>query len=129
MHKKNKKCYTGQVSDAPLALIWALSPAFIGITRISLAHNYSDKKKGAQILNFSRVRVLGIGMDVKNILKDKKFWFASFLITWAAALQVIPQLLIFSTFSGKKIISWKMFSIETNKVLYVILILGNVIRS
>ncbi|KAL2897041.1 L-arabinose isomerase [Bienertia sinuspersici] len=26
-------------------------------------------------------------MDVKNLLKDKKFWFASFLIAWAAALQ------------------------------------------
>ncbi|XP_022962147.1 uncharacterized protein LOC111796233 [Cucurbita pepo subsp. pepo] len=26
-------------------------------------------------------------MEVKNLLKDKKFWFASFLIAWAAALQ------------------------------------------
>ncbi|KAK4720590.1 hypothetical protein R3W88_010823 [Solanum pinnatisectum] len=24
---------------------------------------------------------------VKELLKDKKFWFASFLIVWAAALQ------------------------------------------
>ena len=27
-------------------------------------------------------------MEVKQLLKDKKFWFASFLIAWAAALQV-----------------------------------------
>ncbi len=27
-------------------------------------------------------------MEVKNLLKDKKFWFASFLIAWAATLQV-----------------------------------------
>lgn len=27
-------------------------------------------------------------MEAKNLLKDKKFWFASFLIAWAAALQV-----------------------------------------
>ncbi|CAO2826155.1 unnamed protein product [Amaranthus hypochondriacus] len=26
-------------------------------------------------------------MELKNLLKDKKVWFASFLITWAAALQ------------------------------------------
>ncbi|XP_028805129.1 uncharacterized protein LOC114760050 [Neltuma alba] len=26
-------------------------------------------------------------MEVKNLIKDKKFWFASFLIVWAAALQ------------------------------------------
>lgn len=26
---------------------------------------------------------------VKELLKDKKLWFASFLIVWAAALQVI----------------------------------------
>lgn len=26
-------------------------------------------------------------MEVKNLLKDKKFWFASFLIAWAAGLQ------------------------------------------
>ncbi|XP_030512583.1 uncharacterized protein LOC115726718 [Rhodamnia argentea] len=26
-------------------------------------------------------------MEVKQLLKDKKFWFASFLIGWAAALQ------------------------------------------
>ncbi|KAK4754584.1 hypothetical protein SAY87_002688 [Trapa incisa] len=26
-------------------------------------------------------------MEAKKLLKDKKFWFASFLITWAAALQ------------------------------------------
>ncbi|XP_062157180.1 uncharacterized protein LOC133864784 [Alnus glutinosa] len=26
-------------------------------------------------------------MEVKNLLKDKKFWFASFLIAWAATLQ------------------------------------------
>ncbi|KAL4616190.1 hypothetical protein ACB092_07G180800 [Castanea dentata] len=26
-------------------------------------------------------------MEVKNLLKDKKFWIASFLIAWAAALQ------------------------------------------
>ncbi|KAG2730158.1 hypothetical protein I3843_01G274300 [Carya illinoinensis] len=26
-------------------------------------------------------------MEVKNLLKDKKFWLASFLIAWAAALQ------------------------------------------
>ncbi|EOY18252.1 hypothetical protein QUC31_006567 [Theobroma cacao] len=25
--------------------------------------------------------------DAKSLLKDKKFWFASFLIAWAAALQ------------------------------------------
>ncbi|XP_076903583.1 uncharacterized protein LOC143558678 [Bidens hawaiensis] len=25
--------------------------------------------------------------DVKKLLNDKKFWFASFLIGWAAALQ------------------------------------------
>ncbi|KAJ0046934.1 uncharacterized protein LOC116128854 [Pistacia vera] len=25
--------------------------------------------------------------DAKQLLKDKKFWFASFLIAWAAALQ------------------------------------------
>nr|XP_043634852.1 uncharacterized protein LOC122605951 [Erigeron canadensis] len=25
--------------------------------------------------------------DVKKLLKDKRFWFASFLIGWAAALQ------------------------------------------
>ncbi|GMP22911.1 hypothetical protein CsSME_00000712 [Camellia sinensis var. sinensis] len=25
--------------------------------------------------------------DAKKLLKDKKFWFASFLIAWAAALQ------------------------------------------
>lgn len=28
---------------------------------------------------------------VKELLKDKKFWFASFLIVWAAALQVISM--------------------------------------
>lgn len=27
-------------------------------------------------------------MEVKDLLKDKKFWFASVLIAWAAALQV-----------------------------------------
>jgi hypothetical protein len=27
-------------------------------------------------------------MELKKVMKDKKFWFASFLITWAAALQV-----------------------------------------
>ncbi|XP_021910490.1 uncharacterized protein LOC110824222 [Carica papaya] len=26
-------------------------------------------------------------IDAKALLKDKKFWFASFLIAWAAALQ------------------------------------------
>ncbi|XP_039172662.1 uncharacterized protein LOC104454273, partial [Eucalyptus grandis] len=26
-------------------------------------------------------------MEVKQLLKDKKFWFASCLIAWAAALQ------------------------------------------
>ncbi|KAK1320391.1 hypothetical protein QJS10_CPA03g01506 [Acorus calamus] len=26
-------------------------------------------------------------VDYAKILKDKRFWFASFLITWAAALQ------------------------------------------
>ncbi|PNY07326.1 hypothetical protein L195_g003818 [Trifolium pratense] len=26
-------------------------------------------------------------MELKKVMKDKKFWFASFLITWAAALQ------------------------------------------
>ncbi|KAJ8766062.1 hypothetical protein K2173_020578 [Erythroxylum novogranatense] len=26
-------------------------------------------------------------MEAKKLLKDKKFWFASFLIVWAAALQ------------------------------------------
>ncbi|KDP29862.1 hypothetical protein JCGZ_18437 [Jatropha curcas] len=26
-------------------------------------------------------------MEAKQLLKDKKFWFASFLIAWAAALQ------------------------------------------
>ncbi|KAF7820478.1 uncharacterized protein G2W53_025933 [Senna tora] len=26
-------------------------------------------------------------MEVRNLLKDKKLWFASFLIAWAAALQ------------------------------------------
>ncbi|KAK9283042.1 hypothetical protein L1049_011270 [Liquidambar formosana] len=26
-------------------------------------------------------------MDAKKLLKDRKFWFASFLIVWAAALQ------------------------------------------
>ncbi|XP_050892544.1 uncharacterized protein LOC127098086, partial [Lathyrus oleraceus] len=26
-------------------------------------------------------------MELKKVIKDKKFWFASFLITWAAALQ------------------------------------------
>jgi hypothetical protein len=28
-------------------------------------------------------------MELKKVMKDKKFWFASFLITWAAALQVV----------------------------------------
>lgn len=35
-------------------------------------------------------------MELNKVVKDKKFWFASFLITWAAALQVsgiIPILL------------------------------------
>lgn len=27
--------------------------------------------------------------DVKKLLNDRKFWFASFLIAWAAALQVL----------------------------------------
>ncbi|RVX13883.1 uncharacterized protein LOC117928948 [Vitis riparia] len=26
-------------------------------------------------------------MEVKKIIKDKKFWVASFLVAWAAALQ------------------------------------------
>ncbi|OVA03540.1 hypothetical protein BVC80_1651g45 [Macleaya cordata] len=26
-------------------------------------------------------------MEVKHLIKDKKFWFASFLIAWAAGLQ------------------------------------------
>ncbi|KAM7492076.1 hypothetical protein LguiA_034997 [Lonicera macranthoides] len=26
-------------------------------------------------------------LEVKKLLNDKKFWFASFLIAWAAALQ------------------------------------------
>ncbi|RDX76060.1 hypothetical protein CR513_43995, partial [Mucuna pruriens] len=26
-------------------------------------------------------------MELKNVVKDKKFWMASFLIAWAAALQ------------------------------------------
>ncbi|XP_031383173.1 uncharacterized protein LOC116197239 [Punica granatum] len=26
-------------------------------------------------------------MEAQKLLKDKKFWFASFLIAWAAALQ------------------------------------------
>ncbi|XP_061372278.1 uncharacterized protein LOC133314766 [Gastrolobium bilobum] len=26
-------------------------------------------------------------MELKNVVKDKKFWVASFLIAWAAALQ------------------------------------------
>ncbi|OAY46039.1 hypothetical protein MANES_07G111800v8 [Manihot esculenta] len=26
-------------------------------------------------------------MEAKQLLKDKKFWFASFIIAWAAALQ------------------------------------------
>ncbi|KAL3650151.1 hypothetical protein CASFOL_006554 [Castilleja foliolosa] len=25
--------------------------------------------------------------EVRQLLKDKRFWFASFIITWAAALQ------------------------------------------
>ncbi|XP_059669673.1 uncharacterized protein LOC132314919 [Cornus florida] len=36
--------------------------------------------------------MMGLGVeakkfDVKKLLKDKKFWFASALVTWAAALQ------------------------------------------
>lgn len=27
-------------------------------------------------------------MEARQLLKDKRFWFASFLIVWAAALQV-----------------------------------------
>lgn len=27
-------------------------------------------------------------MELKNVVKDKKFWMASFIIAWAAALQV-----------------------------------------
>jgi len=27
-------------------------------------------------------------VDLKNVVKDKKFWMASFIIAWAAALQV-----------------------------------------
>lgn len=30
-------------------------------------------------------------MEARKLLKDKKFWFASFLIAWAAALQVGTQ--------------------------------------
>ncbi|BAT93609.1 hypothetical protein VIGAN_08012400 [Vigna angularis var. angularis] len=26
-------------------------------------------------------------MELKNVVKDKKFWMASFIIAWAAALQ------------------------------------------
>ncbi|KAL6326782.1 hypothetical protein AAG906_010959 [Vitis piasezkii] len=36
------------------------------------------------------LRPLGLGfwkMEVKKIIKDKKFWVASFLVAWAAALQ------------------------------------------
>ncbi|XP_057522619.1 uncharacterized protein LOC130802627 [Amaranthus tricolor] len=32
-------------------------------------------------------RLIQLKMELKNLLKDKKVWFASFLITWAAALQ------------------------------------------
>jgi hypothetical protein len=30
-------------------------------------------------------------LEAKKLLKDKKLWFASFLIAWAAALQVNKQ--------------------------------------
>ncbi|KAH0925069.1 hypothetical protein HID58_017325 [Brassica napus] len=32
-------------------------------------------------------RVLMASFDVKTIVKDKRFWAASFLIAWAAGLQ------------------------------------------
>ncbi|KAE8648534.1 hypothetical protein Csa_008609 [Cucumis sativus] len=38
-------------------------------------------------------------MEFKNLLKDKKFWFASFLIAWAAALQLILDSWIDSNFN------------------------------
>ncbi|XP_027936418.1 uncharacterized protein LOC114191446, partial [Vigna unguiculata] len=30
---------------------------------------------------------IGMRMELKNVVKDKKFWMASFIIAWAAALQ------------------------------------------
>ncbi|CAK9176499.1 unnamed protein product [Ilex paraguariensis] len=33
--------------------------------------------------------------DAKKLLKDKKLWVASFLIAWAAALQLFEKLLWF----------------------------------
>ncbi|XP_010669831.2 uncharacterized protein LOC104886964, partial [Beta vulgaris subsp. vulgaris] len=36
---------------------------------------------------FDLFRSLIPKMEVKNLVKDKKFWVASFLIAWAAGLQ------------------------------------------
>ncbi|KAK7310421.1 hypothetical protein RJT34_07938 [Clitoria ternatea] len=42
------------------------------------------KRKEERNKGFPRQRVK---MELKNVVRDKKFWIASFLIAWAGALQ------------------------------------------
>lgn len=39
------------------------------------------------------IGTLGSKMEASKLLKEKRFWFASVLIAWAAGLQVSPSLL------------------------------------
>ena len=61
--------------------------------------------------------VLMASFDLKTIVKDKRFWAASFLIAWAAGLQVIHSLSFFFQFTNRSISIvwfWKLISwIET----------------
>lgn len=39
-------------------------------------------------------------LDLSKLVKEKKFWVASFLVAWAAALQVLSPLLLCSSQAG-----------------------------
>nr|CCW03282.1 similar to uncharacterized protein [Lupinus angustifolius] len=46
-------------------------------------------------------------MKLKKVVEDKKFWVASFLITWAAALQVIS--FCYRVISACSNVQWERF--------------------
>ncbi|CBI31718.3 unnamed protein product, partial [Vitis vinifera] len=63
--------------------------AFIQRENLSLYFPIQASKRYSTVIG-TILRPLGLGfwkMEVKKIIKDKKFWVASFLVAWAAALQ------------------------------------------
>ena len=72
-------CETGPVQQT-------FSPFLLFPFRLDAAHNH----KGNALSTVSVIWMIGWEirkMELRNVVKDKKFWFASFLVAWAAALQ------------------------------------------